>query len=203
MKYLLSFVSSVLIAAVLVTLAPVHGEHQIYEDVLRLHVIAESDSDEDQALKLKVRDAVLDCVSSGVGNCSDIYEAYDTVEKMLGEIEDSARGCVAENGKSCSVTVTLGEENYPRRDYGETILPAGKYKSLRVILGDGEGHNWWCVLFPSVCMKFASPDEYAEASLTPAEYKLITRQSGKVKVRFRILEILEEITGKPLKRTLV
>ena len=190
MKYLLSFASSVLIAAIVVSLAPIYGESDIYSDVIRLHVIAQSDTEEDQTLKLKVRDAVLDCVSERVGECTDFTEAYALIDGMKDEIRDAALRCVRENGEDCAVTVSFGEEKYPRREYGEASLPAGVYNSLRVTLGEGKGHNWWCVLFPSVCMKFSSKtDEYAAVGLTPAEYRIITGKSGKVKVKFRLLEI--------------
>ena len=195
MKYLLSFTASVLAAVILVSVMPLGGEAAIYDDVLRLHVIAESDSDADQALKLKVRDAVLDCVADAVGECGDKEEAYDTVSEMLEVICEAAEMCVRENGGDCTVNVLLGRERYPRRDYRETVLPAGEYDSLRVVLGEGEGHNWWCVLFPSVCMKFAEADEYSAVSLTPAEYRLITKADGRVRVKFRLLEIIEEMLG--------
>lgn len=196
MKYLLSFASSVLVAAILISLAPVHGEAGIYSDVIRLHVIAESDSDEDQALKLKVRDAVLDCVSESVAECHSYAEAYAVIDGMKNEIRESAANCVLENGGDCAVSVILGREEYPRRDYGDAVMPAGVYDSLRVVLGEGEGHNWWCVLFPSVCMKFASADDYSSVGLTPAEYRVITGQSGRVKVRFRLLEIISSLVGR-------
>lgn len=199
MKYLISFASSVLVAAVLMSFMPIFGEAEIYNDVIRLHVIAESDSAEDQALKLKVRDAVLECMSDAVDRCSDVGEAYNTIDVMRDEIAAAARRCLDENGSDCTVSVELGRERYPRREYGEATLPAGVYNSLRVTIGAGEGHNWWCVLFPSVCMKFSSAslsdDEIAAVGLTPSEYRVITGESGKVKVRFRLLEIFSSLTG--------
>lgn len=193
MKYLLSFTVSVLAAAILVSFMPLGGEAEIYDDVIRLHVIAESDTEEDQALKLKVRDAVLECVCGAVEECSTVDEAYTTVDALREKILEAAENCVSENGGDCTVTVELGREKYPRRDYGAATLPAGVYNSLRVTLGEGRGHNWWCVLFPSVCMRFASADEYSAVSLTPAEYRIITNTDGKTKVKFRLLEIIEEI----------
>ncbi len=195
MKYIISFTASCLAAAVLLSFAPVHGEAEIYDDVLRLHVIAESDSAEDQALKLKVRDAVLGCVSTQLSSCGSYDEAYSCVEAMQDDILAAAAECVIQNGGDCSVSLELGREKYPTRDYGSASLPAGVYNSLRIVLGDGEGKNWWCVLFPSVCMGFASAerDEYASVGLTPAEYRIITGDSGNIKVRFRILEIISEI----------
>lgn len=199
MKYLISFASSVLIASVLISFMPIFGEAGIYNDVIRLHVIAESDRSEDQELKLKVRDAVLECVSDAVEGCSDVGEAYNTVDAMRDKIAAAARRCLDENGSDCAVNVELGRERYPRREYGSATLPAGVYNSLRVTIGAGEGHNWWCVLFPSVCMKFSSAalsdDDIAAVGLTPSEYRVITGESGKVKVRFRLLEIFSSLTG--------
>lgn len=195
MRVILMFTSSVLAAAVMLSVMPVHGESEIYEDVLRLHIIAESDSEEDQALKLKVRDAVLDCVSEAVEDCGAFDEAYKTVAGIQNEILKAAQDCVNENGGDCTVTLALGEEKYPRRDYGNAVLPAGTYPSLRVILGDGEGKNWWCVLFPTICVRFANAgqEEYIAAGFTPEEYRIITGSEGKLKVRFRVLEIFSEL----------
>ncbi|MBE6541006.1 MAG: stage II sporulation protein R [Ruminococcaceae bacterium] len=197
MKYLVSFAVSCLAAAVVLSVAPVHGEADIYDDVLRLHVIAESDSEEDQALKLKVRDAVLNCVSQKLADCASYEEAYDTVEKLREEIISAAEACVRENGGDSSVSLELGQEMYPTREYDSANLPAGVYNSLRIIIGDGEGKNWWCVLFPTICTGFArvaDEEEYVSVGFTPAEYRVITGESGKVKVKFRILEIVSEFT---------
>ena len=189
--------ASVLISAVLLSVLPVAGEHRIYEDVLRLHVIAESDSADDQALKLKVRDAVLDCVSDAVGECASFEEANEIVGEMSAEIRSAAEACVRENGGDCPVAVELSPESYPRRDYGSACLPAGVYQSLRVTLGDGAGKNWWCVLFPTVCIRFAGKtadeDAYIAAGFTPEEYRIITGNDGGWKIKFRILEILADV----------
>ena len=196
MKFLISLTASVLTAVSLLSILPVSGEHQIYNDVLRLHVIAESDSEEDQALKLNVRDAVLACVSEKVADCTSFEEANAAVGAILDEIQTAAEVCVRENQSDCSVTVALSPEKYPRRDYGSSCLPAGVYQSLRVTLGDGAGKNWWCVLFPTVCVRFAEgeADEkaYVAAGFTPEEYRISTGD-GEWKVKFRILEILSEL----------
>ena len=196
MKFLLSLTASVLAAAAILSVLPVSGEHRIYDDVLRLHVIAESDAEADQALKLRVRDAVLACVSEAVAGCTSFEEADAAVGAMLEEIRTAAEICVAENGGTCPVTVTLAPEKYPRRDYGASCLPAGVYQSLKVTLGDGAGKNWWCVLFPTVCIRFAEgeadEDAYLAAGFTPEEYRIITGDGG-WKVKFRILEILSEL----------
>ena len=195
MKFLLTFTSSVLAASALIGFMPVRGESEIYRDVLRLHVIAESDSEEDQALKLKVRDAVLECTADAVSECRSFDDAYTAVEEMREEIEKKAAECVRANGGDCTVRVELGREEFPRRDYGNAVFPAGVYPSLRVILGEGNGKNWWCVLFPTVCVRFADAgqEEYIAAGFTPEEYRMITGEQRSVKVRFRILEILSDL----------
>jgi len=197
MSILIRLTASVLLSAVLLSVLPIAGEHRIYEDVLRLHVIAESDSADDQALKLKVRDAVLACVSVAVGDCTSFEEANAVVTAMSEEIRSAAEVCVRENGGNCTVSVELSPEKYPRRDYGSACLPAGVYQSLRVTLGDGAGKNWWCVLFPTVCIRFsretADEDAYIAAGFTPEEYRIITGNDGGWKIKFRILEILADV----------
>jgi len=196
MKFLVELTSSILIAASILSVAPCFGEAEIYNNTLRLHVIAQSDSAEDQALKLGVRDTVLATVSDNLQSCTSFDEAYASISDMTDTIASAAEEYLHENGSACSVKVELGRENYPRRDYGDTALPAGEYTSLRVIIGEGEGKNWWCVLFPSVCMGFAKDaDEYAAVGFTPREYKVITGESDRWKVRFRILEVLSEMIG--------
>jgi len=197
MSILIRLTASVLLSAVLLSVLPIAGEHRIYEDVLRLHVIAESDSADDQALKLKVRDAVLACVSVAVGDCTSFEEANAVVTAMSEEIRSAAEVCVRENGGNCTVSVELSPEKYPRRDYGSACLPDGVYQSLRVTLGDGAGKNWWCVLFPTVCIRFAretaDEDAYIAAGFTPEEYRIITGNDGGWKIKFRILEILADV----------
>ena len=199
MKYIVSFAASFLAAAAILSVFPVHGETEIYDNVLRLHVIAESDSDEDQALKLKVRDAVLMRLSDKLDKCISFEEAYVIVDSMRSEIAETAEKCIRDNGASYSVAVDLGHEKYPTRDYGDASLPAGVYNSLRVVIGDGAGKNWWCVLFPTICRGFASSSgklsesEYAAVGFTPEEYRIITENTGEIRVKFRILEILSEL----------
>lgn len=198
MKYLLGFCSSVLIAFTLLNILPVRGEEKIYSDTVRLHVIAASDSDEDQSVKLKVRDTVLECVRGLLSDVTDHKDALAVIGESRDEIREAAESTLRELGVDDSVTVTLGKEEYPVRYYDDFTLPAGVYDSLKVTLGEGEGHNWWCILFPAVCAPDAvsAKDGYVEAGFTPDQYKLIEKGSGKkYRVRFRILEILSDIIG--------
>ena len=197
MKILVSFCASVLCAFALITCFPIRGEEKIYDSMIRLHVLAESDSDEDQARKLRVRDAVLDVLAERMEEAHSYEDAAAAVSSMLGEIEEAARRTVQ---GECTVRAELGRERYPVRVYENYTLPAGEYTSLRVILGEGEGKNWWCVLFPQLCTAQASESAFYEdfiaAGFTPEQYRLIKNESGvQYKIRFRLLEILAQTFG--------
>ena len=193
MKFMLSFCTAVLAVFLLFTCLPVHGEEAIYDSMIRLHVLAESDSAADQAKKLEVRDAVLAVLADAVGEA----ESYESALAAADAHRDSIR-ILAEEIAGCPVTVTLTREKYPVRFYEKFTLPAGEYMSLRVILGEGAGKNWWCVLFPQLCTAQASEDAFYEdfiaAGFSAEQYQLIRRESGvKYKIRFRVLEILSEL----------
>ena len=175
-------------------LLPVHGEAELYDNVIRLHVIANSDSEHDQALKLKVRDAVLASMSGMLGECKSIDEAIGIATEELACFERIALDTVRKEGYAYEVKAELGMERYPTRSYGEICFPAGEYISLRITLGSGEGQNWWCVLFPPMCLSAASGAfEYDSipVGLTGEQYKLITEtDEPRYAVRFKILELL-------------
>ena len=195
MRFWVTFTSGVLLAAVLCSVLPVSGEAAIYDDVLRFHVIAESDSEADQTLKLHVRDAVIAAVADRMAAAGTVEEATRTAEAMRDEIRQTAEECARSWGSDCAVTVTVGRETYPRRVYESFTLPAGEYESVRVVLGEGKGHNWWCVLFPSVCLYYAGADreETLAVGFTPEEYRLITGNGEDgVTVKFRVLELISE-----------
>lgn len=198
MKFLLSFSISVLIATVLLSFLPVNGEEAIYENTVRLHVLAKSDSEEDQAIKLKVRDSVLSLLEGRLKNVTDPDEAAEKINGMIDELEECANETLLENGSADGASVSFGIEKYPIRYYEGFTLPSGTYRSLKVTIGEGEGQNWWCILFPSVCISDAvkAEDEYTEAGFTPEQYRIIDNGSPKrYKVRFKILEILAGFVG--------
>ena len=199
MKRITVFVLVGTVFFLIVGLLPVHGESQIYDSVVRLHVLANSDSEEDQALKLQVRDAVLEITEPLLADCSDRDEAETVLRANLDLIEATARETVRNAGLEDTVTVEFDEESYPERTYDSFCFPSGTYLSLRVSIGEGEGHNWWCCLFPPVCRAAASvPTRDAEQAfiavgLTPDQYKIITESnSGVYRVRFKILEMIEK-----------
>lgn len=201
MRKCISLTVSILVAAVLLSLLPIHGEEQIYDRVLRLHVLAASDSERDQAVKLVVRDRILETVSPLLTDVHDRDTAAAIVTANMPALQESAQEALESLGRTEQVVVTLTKENYPTRAYEGCMLPAGRYLSLRVIIGEGAGQNWWCVLFPSVCGRFAAAriaeateDGYLQAGLTPAQYRLITHtEEPDVQVRFRLLEWLDAL----------
>ena len=190
-----------LIAMMALSFLPVHGERDIYDTVVRLHVLANSDTEEDQALKLMVRDGVLEAAAPLVGSCTTQAEAIEVLTAHLAELEAAALSVVQSEGYDYPVTVLLGEEDYPTRTYESCAFPAGTYVSLRVLIGEGEGQNWWCCLFPPLCLSAATAksdneDAFIQVGLTKDQYGIIT-ETGKTKykVRFKLLEVLEDWFG--------
>ncbi|MGI6167025.1 MAG: stage II sporulation protein R [Eubacteriales bacterium] len=201
MKKLLIFTSSLLIGLVLLGLLPTHGEGEIYDSVIRLHVIANSDSDHDQALKLRVRDRVLEEASEIIADCSTRAEAEVALRAALGQIEAAAAEVVSAEGENYPVRAELGEEEYPTKSYESICFPAGRYMSLRVSIGEAVGENWWCVLFPNLCLSAATKknaeEAFIEAGLTPKQYRIITEtKDTKYTVRFKVLEVISQIFSK-------
>ena len=186
------------ILILVLSVLPVHGESELYDNVLRLHVIANSDSAEDQALKLKVRDAVLAKSESLFADCATREEAVEVTKQSLSILEATAREALYAEGCDDSVRVELGEEIYPTRNYEGLCFPSGSYCSLRIVIGEGAGENWWCVLYPPMCLsaasiKESSDDAYISVGFTGEQYRIITEtDTPRYRVRFKILEALEE-----------
>ena len=197
MKCIAALSAAFLCAYMIITCLPVHGEAEIYDQTIRLHVLANSDSEADQAQKLRVRDGVLTYLEQTLSQSSTYGDALSALSDCL----DGIRECAGEIvGEDCPVQVELGRERYPVRIYKNYSLPAGEYTSLRIRIGEGEGRNWWCILFPRLCTARATEEEVYEdfiaAGFTPEQYRLIKNESGpKYKIRFRILEILSQWTG--------
>lgn len=173
--------------------------NEVRSSVLRLHVIANSDSDEDQALKLKVRDAMLETGSRLFSGNVDASGAEETAQSEISELEKTAKRVLMENGCSDSVRIEIGESRFPTRTYGNVTLPAGEYEAVRVIIGKGEGHNWWCVMFPPMCLPAAEGDTKLDDVLSADGIKLVN-SDPKYEVRFKIVEWYEWAKGKLLSR---
>ena len=163
------------------------------ENFLRLHVVGASDSKEDQDVKLLVRDAVLASLEDGLDDLTDPAAAYDYVARMLPKVKEAADRCLQEAGFSDTVAVSLTEEAFPTRDYDTFSLPAGVYQALRVVIGEGEGKNWWCVVFPQLCVGEDFVETASVAGLSP---ELTGTLEGEYELRFWLLEKLGEMKNR-------
>lgn len=164
--------------------------NEIRTDVLRLHVIANSDSQEDQQLKLKVRDALLK-EGKNIFNGSVTREnAEEKIRKEKEKLEDTAKTVIKENGFDYNVEITVTEEFFNTRTYEKVTLPAGKYMAVRVLIGESVGKNWWCVMFPPLCIPAAQTD--INLFLDEKEVRLV-ETNPKYEPRFKIVEIYESI----------
>ena len=192
MKKMLSGIISLLLAAMLMAAMPTDADAEIYSDTLRLHILAASDSEEDQALKLAVRDAILREYSEELSSVRGLDGAISAVEELIPDIERTARECIEAAGFDYSVTAELAVEEYDTRDYGEISLPRGRYNSLVVRIGEGEGKNWWCVMYPPMCLDMAldAPSDDWVSDYTDTELSLIS--GGKYKVKFKLLELVSD-----------
>lgn len=196
------FIFSVVLGALILAIigglrAEISEDLEIYEKTLRLHIPANSDGKDDQELKLKVRDAVINLLSEPLSECKTKEEAEAVAKRMTPIIKQTAERVISENGKDYCASVTLTEEYYPKKQYDGITLPAGKYASLKIELGKAEGQNWWCVLFPQVCTGTARAEEtLAEVGFTSNQIHLLTDQEkGEYKVKFKIVEIIKRLFG--------
>ena len=170
-------------------------QEELESKLIRLHVVAHSDDPADQALKLRVRDRVLSAAEPLLAGAHTAQRAEERLRGALPELEAAARDELARRGCDLPVAVTLAEETFSRRDYGSFALPAGRYTALRVTIGAGEGHNWWCVVFPPLCT--AACAELAEAAeaggLDEDDVALITAEEPGYVLKFRSLELWEQL----------
>ncbi len=166
------------------------------DKMLRLHVLAHSDSREDQSLKLRLRDEILVTVEPWLGGEQDAAAARQLLAARLPELQMEAQRFVREEGFDYPVTLKVEEAFFPTRHYEGFALPAGNYQSLRVIIGDGAGRNWWCVVFPPLC-NAASTETLAKsagrAGLTEQEVFLILEESDEYVIKFKLIELWEQL----------
>ena len=198
MKNLLTITAVIAFIFIFIGLMPVHGEAEVYDSVLRLHVLANSDTDEDQALKLKVRDSILSASAPIMEGCETREEAIAALTSAIPTLTSAASETIQREGFDYPVRIELCEEDYPTKSYESFCFPSGEYLSLRVLIGDAAGQNWWCVLFPPLCLSAATDQRDAEEAfiavgLTDDQYKIITEtDSPTYQVRFKILETIED-----------
>lgn len=200
MKKALKISSSILISLIvflfLWSFIPSARECEIYNSTIRLHVIANSDSESDQSAKLKVRDAILEHISTYESDSKE--QALLMIQSDKEKIERIALEALEKEGIYDTVSLEIGKEAYPKREYEGFSLPAGEYTSCRVVIGEGEGKNWWCVLFPPLCTAQAieyDDEAYIDVGLTKEQYYMITGNSPKYDVKFKLLEIASQAFG--------
>lgn len=169
------------------------------QNLIRFHVIANSDSEADQQLKLKVRDKILEVIKPLLDKSTSVTESKQILLDNKDLIKQISEQIIAQESKNYNVNVNLQKSNFPTKKYGDIILPAGEYESLKVVIGEGEGKNWWCVMFPPLCFVDIThgtvPEESKEELknvLTEEEYDLVSLPQNEtdipVKVKFKIVE---------------
>lgn len=164
----------------------------IRENVFRIHVLANSDSEQDQELKLKVRDRILKETGTLFNTMDTKTKAIDNVEQNIEEIKNIAQDEVYKNGYDYPVKCEVVNMFFDTREYGEISMPAGKYDAMRVTIGDADGKNWWCVLYPPMCLPSAQPQKEMQDVLTPEQVDIVENKP-KYEVKFAVVEVFEKI----------
>lgn len=174
--------------------------NNLSQAVFRLHVLANSDSDEDQTLKLKVRDGLLDYMNTICSNCSTKDEAISIATNHQNDFQQIAEHIIESNGYNYPVKINIGNFYFPTKNYGDISLPAGPYDALRVEIGEAKGKNWWCVMFPSLCFIDVSSGivdteakQNLEQNLDDESYNLISdKNNSDIQFKFKIIEFFAE-----------
>lgn len=175
-----------------------HTQDELADKVVRLHVLANSDSEEDQALKLQVRDAVLDRAEALLAQTVSREEAEGKLRGQLLEFERLAEAVVRDSGYDYEVTAELADTEFPTREYEGFTLPAGEYLALRILIGEAAGRNWWCVVFPPLCTAATAdvPASAMAAGFTEDEVRLITEEDQGYVLKFKAVEFWETLREK-------
>ena len=169
-------------------MSPLREAAELYDEVIRVHILAQDDTEEAQGVKLLVRDRVLIEAEKLLAGCTDRAEAARVIEANTEHLARIADAVLRENGMDYGASVALGYEYYDRRDYEGFSLPAGTYHSLRISLGDAKGKNWWCVLFPTLCLRPAvTPAVMVDEGLSEVQADTVSTASGYT-LRFRVLD---------------
>lgn len=172
----------------------------IDEKLIRFHVLANSNSEEDQALKLKVRDKVLEYITPKLEKSKSIDESRTILKKEENNIINVASEVIKNEGYNYSVKTTLGRTNFPEKTYGNITLPQGEYEAFRILIGEAKGENWWCVMFPPLCfvdmtkgqISYEKSEEEIKKVLSEEEANaVIDKESSKVELRFKLFELLK------------
>ncbi len=192
MKLLFKSLSVGLILSIFFTMIPFSAQCSILSDKLfRLHILANSDSEADQELKLRVRDKVIDYTTTLFEDCNTKEETISITEDNLSSILDVAQKEVYNSGYNYKVNGEITKMYFNTRTYSKFTIPSGKYDALRITIGEGNGHNWWCVMYPSFCLGESSDLE--KSSLSENDKDLISKNSDEYKIKFQIIEWFEKL----------
>ena len=182
-----------LIISILMSFTCFHGTcENISKKILRLHILANSDSSIDQALKIKVRDKILKSSGAMFDTAQNKEDAKNIVSQNLGSLKEIAQSEIRRQGFDYNVDIKLEKTYFNTRKYDEITLPAGQYDALRILIGEGKGKNWWCVIFPSICLGSAKGNSVMEEILTDDESDIV-EESENYEIKFKVVEIFESI----------
>ena len=187
-----------LCAAVLTMICADGTQTSLAQRLLRLQIVAHSDAPQDQELKYQVRDTVAALAEQLTAECGDAQSAQAALEAALPQIEEAARLTVYRNARVTPVRAELGTVYYPTRDYGSFRLPAGEYTALRIVLGEGQGHNWWCVAYPALCTAAAGEtleQTALDAGLVRYQLRFITTDGETVRIGFWLVDAVGRFGG--------
>lgn len=195
MKRWIKALTGGVIICLLLSLCGFSGQcREIREKVVRLHILANSDSAEDQQLKLKVRDAVTAAAAGWLDGAEAEGEALQKVKEYLPQLEAVAQQTVYDNGYTYPVKATVCEMYFETRQYDEITMPAGIYDAVRFEIGEGKGKNWWCVIYPPMCIRSAVKEQTLSDVLDGRQMSIVTDEGGYA-VRFKIVEVFEWVTS--------
>lgn len=196
MRKIIKFAVFVIVLAMVLEFMGVSSDKQyLQESVIRLHVVAASDSQQDQAVKLKVRDAVVSYVEEAMSHVMTFQEAKAWLQEHLPQIQNIANDVLDRLGFSDKAVATLQPEAFPMRHYDSLSLPSGVYDALRITIGEGRGQNWWCVVFPNLCLPAVgetTQDVAAGAGFDQTLIRTVTRREG-YQIRFYFMDLLGKI----------
>lgn len=173
------------------------AQENIADSVLRLHIVANSNSKEDQSLKLMVRDSILEEAGSLFGSSSSLSDSEKIARENLNYIEEIAKEALKKQGCFAPVRAEIKDEAFPVKFYGDIMLPSGRYRALKITIGEGEGENWWCVMYPPMCnienLTMESGKDKLKDALTSDEYRMISSSSLPCQIRFKIVDLVNSL----------
>ena len=166
---------------------------EIKDKLIRFHVIANSDSDEDQAVKLLVRDKVIDYINIQLKDATEVDEARNILMDNIEEVNNIAINVLWEHGFDYEAKTMISRENFPDKVYGDYLFPQGNYEAFRIIIGNGEGHNWWCVMFPPLCFVDETKGDVDSSNLKEVLVDDNDEENNNIKCKFKIVELIKDI----------